>query len=174
MKNHVKLHKYRSDTHPIPSPGGRVAPKGSGEECGRQLTMIGNVKTYSCVASCVQPAQRSDALYCISDCCPHSSSVRKSVPKSRFPDSFPPGEAIGAAPRSFSRTSPDCLTYTLFILLSFSLPADRPGVKCSMDTLDISSEKCRKRQEKNGIVSLETNLFLWYSIIYRSVHIPRL
>jgi hypothetical protein len=28
---------------------------------------------------------------------PHSSSVRKSVPKSRFSDSFSPGEAIGAS-----------------------------------------------------------------------------
>ena len=31
----------------IPSPGGRVAPKGSGEECGRQGWITGNPKTYS-------------------------------------------------------------------------------------------------------------------------------
>ena len=90
----------------IPSPGERVAPKGSGEEFGRQPAMTVNEKTFSSVASCVQPVQRSDMLYFISGFRPHSSSVMESVPKSRFHDSFPPGEAILGAPAPIRKTAP--------------------------------------------------------------------
>ena len=84
----------------------RVAPKGSGEEFGRQPAMTVNKKTFSNVASCVQPVQRSDMLYFISSFRPHSSSVMESVPKSRFHDSFPPGEAILGAPAPIRKTAP--------------------------------------------------------------------
>ena len=90
----------------IPSPGERVAPKGSGEEFGRQPAMTVNEKTFSSVASCVQPVQSSDMLYFISGFRPHSSSVMESVPKSQFHDSFPPGEAILGAPAPIRKTAP--------------------------------------------------------------------
>ena len=46
LKKYVNLHKWRSDTHQIPSPGGRVAPKGSGEECGRKPEMQYNISDF--------------------------------------------------------------------------------------------------------------------------------
>ena len=52
-----------------------------------------------------QPAfQQVLTLYELSDSRPHSSSVRKPVPKSRFSDSFSPGEAKGAAAPEGSST----------------------------------------------------------------------
>ena len=82
----------------IPSPGGSVAPKGSGEECGRKAESWHNITDLNrCrkegeapVEVLAYPKQSHDR--------PHSSSVRKTVLWDRFSDSFSPGEAILTRP----------------------------------------------------------------------------
>ena len=94
---------------PSPPPGGhprvaslalraihlRVAPKGSGEECGRkpesQHNKTGLLQSYHEVGTLVEVFAFPKLFHCR----PHSSSVRKTVLWDRFSDSFSPGEAIG-------------------------------------------------------------------------------
>ena len=86
---------FRFEEKSIPSPGERVAPKGSGEECGRkpesQHNKTGLLQSYHEVGTLVEVFAFPKLLHCR----PHSSSVRKTVLWDRFSDSFSPGEAIG-------------------------------------------------------------------------------
>ena len=78
----------------IPSPGGRVAPKGSGEECGRKAESQRNqtdlCQSYHEVGTLVEVFTFPKSLHCR----PHSSSVME-IAVGDFHDSFSPGEAIG-------------------------------------------------------------------------------
>ena len=78
----------------IPSPGGRVAPKGSGEECGRKAESQHNqtdlCQSFHEVGTLVEVFTFPKSLRCR----PHSSSVME-IAFGDFHDSFSPGEAIG-------------------------------------------------------------------------------
>ena len=80
--------------HSIPSPGGRVAPKGSGEECGRKAESQHNqtdlCQSFHEVGTLVEVFTFPKSLRCR----PHSSSVME-IAFGDFHDSFSPGEAIG-------------------------------------------------------------------------------
>ena len=67
------------------------------EECGRLSESQHNISDI--LSGWMQDRTMAKVLKYLKQehCRPHSSSVRKSVSKSRFPDSFPPGEAMGAA-----------------------------------------------------------------------------
>ena len=75
LKKHVNLHKWRSDTHQIPSPGGRVAPKGSGEECGRKPDMQYNMSGLLKGRMRNETLQQVCTFQIIERCRPISSSV---------------------------------------------------------------------------------------------------
>ena len=75
-------------------PGGRwPASAGRKRNAGGNLKSRTTYQTYSRVGNCT--FEQVFEFLVIRRCRPHSSSVTKSVPKSRFRDSFPPGEAIG-------------------------------------------------------------------------------
>ena len=76
----------------IPSPGGRVAPKGSGEECGQEPESKYNIKDLLLSWTKIQPWSRSLRF--------RSSNVSARIPLQSPPDggdSFPPGEAMGCS-----------------------------------------------------------------------------
>ena len=87
-----------------PSPGEKVARpnevrnSGSEEECGRQPKSQYDIADLDNGWMQNKTPEQIFGLLVIADLLPHSSSVRKSVPKSRFSDSFPPGEAIWVLP----------------------------------------------------------------------------
>ena len=61
--------------------------------------------------------------------------------------------------------------FLLFVSDIFSLTDGRAAVKGTLEGVDRSAEKIRKKPTKTGIVSLETNHFLWYSIVYLYAYI---
>ena len=75
-----------------------VRKSGSEEECGRQPNDQYNITDLDKRWMRNETPEQVFRQLVIAGFRPHSSSVRKSVPKSRFSDSFPPGEAIWVLP----------------------------------------------------------------------------
>ena len=78
---------------PIPSPGGKVAPKGSEEECGRKPDNQYPVTDLHAGWMRDETREQVFGFVVIEPHRPHSSSVME-IAFGDFHDSFPPGEAI--------------------------------------------------------------------------------